>query len=196
MSISKQGVWKNDSFDENGVGTCNYFGGTFTNISSTATFSSNQYTISSPVSSSSWGSQICIPNDGKVKIPYGCLYRISMEVQVPTAHNIVIDINNRASGGTNWAGNDNDLTSTRTATTFSIPANTWTTITWGSSNAHASNTNHEDILVYDYIGLVNSSDSAATTWYIRNPKINLGRNIYTNAGVSKDTNRATQFYEI
>lgn len=195
MSISKAGVWKHGKFEENLLSTYNFFS-SFSNASSTVTYSSNQYTVTSPVNTSTWGSQITLTNNAKIVVPYGCIYRVMLDVQVPTQHTIVIDINNRAASGTNWSGNDNDLSSQRTATTFTIPANTWTTITWGSANMHASNTNKEDIYVYDSIGLRNSSDTAATTWYIKNPRVYLGFNLQEKASISESTMNATQFYEI
>ena len=100
-----------------------------------------------------------------------------MEVYVPTAHKIVIDVNNYSCDGTSWAGNDNDNTNCRTATTFEVPANTWTTISWGSSNTHSSNTNHASIYVLDTTCLYTADDTANVVWYIRNIKVQMGKNI-------------------
>ena len=192
MSINKQGVWRHNDYEENGLSTYNFFNG-FSNKTSTVTFSAGQYTVVSSVASSAWGSQIMLKDDAKIVIPYGCYYRATIDVYIPTTHNVRIDINNRSSNGTNWGSNDNDTN--RTSTTFTIPAETWTTITWGGSNTHANNTNKEDLYVYDSIGLVNSSDSEATTWYIRNPRVYIGFNSYTNAKVFNEHMRVNEIYE-
>lgn len=188
INITKQGLWISLSdFIENGSSSFNNFQKTvFSSYNSgTFTVANGIYTITSPVSTSSWGSGVYITN-GKILVPYNCIYRVKIEVNVPTAHRIQVDINNSVpSGVTIQGGNDNDLGSARTTTSWNIPANTWTTIEWGSKNAHASNTTGVDISVYDGIGLITSADSAAVVWQIRNPRIYIAYNEKDKAGVDK-----------
>lgn len=139
----------------------NYNGGTYTYDIST-----NTYTITSPVTSSSWGAGVHL-KDPQITVPWGSSYRCSFEVLVPTAHNIQIDYNNYLSDNTN-TGNDND--SGRITTYFSIPANTWTKIVIGATNANSANVGKASLIVYDGIGLQTDKDSASVTWYIRNVK--------------------------
>lgn len=125
--------------------------------------------------SSTWGSGPCL---NYLLVPYGYTYRISMDVYVPTAHTFQVDVNNRtADGSTNWSGNDNDLTSSRVVST-GITAGKWSHIYWGSTNAHASNTNKVNLQAYDTLGLKTSGDSAATTWYIKNIKFELSKTTF------------------
>ena len=190
MSLYKSGIITSKSFEENGITNGVYnrlLDGSFSNYN-TGTISgpsSGQYTIVSPVSTSSWGTGFNITN-GFVIVPYGAIYRVIMEVYVPTNHNIIVDINNSVpSGATIQGGNDNDAN--RTGTLFTIPATTWTTITWGSQNLHEKNTTKADISVYDGIGLVTTADTASVTWNIRNPRIFIGYNTRTAPGISNFT---------
>lgn len=191
MGFGKNGVINSKNIIESGLSDefiplnmanfTNYASGT---ISGPA--SDGKYTISSVVTTSSWGSGFSIEQN-KIIVPYNCIYRIKMEVYVPTAHKIAVDVNNTVpSGVTIQGGNDNDNSALRTATTFSIPANTWTEITWGSINSHEKNTQHVDIAVYDGIGLITSADSAAISWAMRNPRIFIGYNTKDTAGVDKN----------
>lgn len=135
------------------------------------------YTIVSPVGATTWGYGVCINQDLKVTIPYGADYRISAEVYVPTAHTLKFDYNNVSADSAtlaSWGGNDNDNTSTRLASSFSIPANQWTHIVAGSSNTHASNTAGVGIVEYSLFGLYTANDTESVTWYIRHPKVELG----------------------
>ena len=200
INITKQGLWISLSdFIENGSSGFNNFQKTgFSNYNSgTFTVANGIYTVTSPVSTSPWGSGIYITN-GKILVPYNCIYRVKIEVNVPTAHRIQVDINNSVpSGVTIQGGNDNDLGSARTTTSWNIPANTWTTIEWGSKNAHASNTTGVDISVYDGIGLITSADSAAVVWQIRNPQIYIAYNDKDKVGVDKaGFVYSNYFYEI
>lgn len=200
INITKQGLWISLSdFIENGSGGFNNFQKTgFSNYNSgTFSVANGIYTITSPVTTSTWGSGVSITN-GKILVPHNCIYRVKMEVNVPTAHKIQVDINNSVpSGVTIQGGNDNDLTSARTAAAWNISANTWTTIEWGSKNAHTSNTTGVDISVCDGIGLVTSADSAATVWQIRNPQIYIAYNDKDKVGVDKTGFvYSNMFYEI
>lgn len=159
------------------------------------------YTINSAVSTSGWGSGFSLKDH---IFPYGTYYRVSMDVKVPSAHRIQIDINNKTpSTITAWSGNDNDIVGQRTGTSFNIPADVWTTITWGSINLNPNNTTHSDLYVYDNVGLITSGDSATVQWQMKNPKYQLGfitsatEGIFNKASFTKSGNiYANDFYEI
>lgn len=190
-NITKTGLFNNNVFIENGYG---YQDIAFSNGVSTLVFNNGIYTVTSPVTSGTWGAAFSITRK-TVIVPYGAIYRIELEVNIPTAHNIVIDINNIPYNTTAWSGNDNDLVSKRTATTFSIPANTWTKIIWGSTNEHANNTAQDMLLVYDGIGLRNDTDTSTTTWQFRNYKAKIYYNENTLASISKTFANSNNFYE-
>lgn len=191
MPIIKTGRWITSDFQEN------Y--GKFFPITAFNNYNSGSYTkdgtiftITSAVTSSTWGSGISVPQQ-IIVVPYGLSYRISFEANISTAHNIQIDINNLCGS---VSGNDHDTG--RTATTFSIPANTWTTVTWGSSNLNTTqNPDQLDIIVYDGIGLKTSEDSTAITWIIRNPKFIVYKNDLSIASIEKNNIvHSNIFYEI
>lgn len=157
------------------------------------------YTINSAVSTSTWGTGFSLKDH---IFPYGTYYKVSMDVKVPSAHTIQIDINNKVPSGVTWAGNDHDITSQRTATTFVIPANTWTTITWGGVNLSTANTGQWDLTVYDSVGLRTNGDSATVQWQMKNPKYQLGfmtstaEGMFDKASFTKSGRiYADQFYE-
>lgn len=192
MSITKSGLWTSSTFQENygnwtPIETFNggYNSGSYTKSGTT-------FSINSAVTTSSWGSGISIPQS-PIIVPYGYIYRVTFEAYVPTTHNIVIDINNLCGS---VSGNDHDTG--RTGTTFSIPATTWTTVTWGSSNTNTSqNPDELDIIVYDGIGLATSADTAAVSWQIRNPKFIVYKDTQTVASIGKDgTTHSNLFYEL
>ena len=137
--------------------------------------STNTYTLVAPVGDSTWGYGANIGTTKKCIVPYNSYYRFSFEVYVPTEHELVVDYNNYSNDSSvaSWNGNDNDLTSARLANTKTIPANTWTKCTFGSQNAHASNTSHTDIYEQSKIGLRTASDTESVTWYLRNFKFEL-----------------------
>ena len=140
--------------------------------------STDTYTIVSPAGTNSWGYGVNIRSTSEISIPYGKSYRASVEVYVPTQHSFVVDINNNVANGTTaWAGNDNDNTNKRTSTSFTIPANTWKKISWGSENSNGNNTDKVAILPYDKLGLKTNSDTDSVTWYLRHPKIELGTSV-------------------
>ena len=140
--------------------------------------STDTYTIVSPAGTNIWGYGVNIRSTSEISIPYGKSYRASVEVYVPTQHSFVADINNNVANGTTaWAGNDNDNTSKRTSTSFTIPANTWKKISWGSENSNGNNTDKVSILPYDKLGLKTNSDTDSVTWYLRHPKIELGTSV-------------------
>ena len=140
--------------------------------------STDTYTIVSPAGTNIWGYGVSIRSTSEISIPYGKSYRASVEVYVPTQHSFVADINNNVANGTTaWAGNDNDNTSKRTSTSFTIPANTWKKISWGSENSNGNNTDKVAILPYDKLGLRTNSDTDSVTWYLRHPKIEIGTSV-------------------
>ena len=155
------------------------------------------FNITSPVTTNGFGSgRNLYPRT--FPLPYGYRYRIRMEVRIPSAHTMKVDVNNDVElGHSGWQGNDNDLDVLRTPTSFSIPANTWTTIEWGSANVHPLNTTHENIYVRDGFGVVTKDDSAAVTWEMRFPQIKIYKDTNTNFSIGKDgTTHANQIYEI
>lgn len=166
----------------NGCGNDNLMrmGGLDKNGATSMTYdsSTDTYTIVSPAGTNSWGYGVSIRSTSEISIPYGKSYRASVEVYVPTQHSFVVDINNNVANGTTaWAGNDNDNTSKRTSTSFTIPANTWKKISWGSENSDGNNTDKVAILPYDKFGLKTNSDTDSVTWYLRHPKIELGTSV-------------------
>lgn len=191
MSITKSGLWTSSTFQEN------YGSWVPIEAFSGGSKSGNIFTITSSVTTSTWGSGVSIPQ-GPIYVPHNYIYRVSFDAYVSTAHSIQIDVNNtRADGGTNWSGNDNDYTSARTGTNFSIPANTWTTVTWGSANTNSNNTDKAPLFVYDNIGLITSADTAAVSWQIRNPKFIIYKDTQTVASIGKDgTTHSNNFYEL
>ena len=191
MSFGKNGAINSDNIIESGLSDefiplnmAIFLGYNSGSISGPA--SDGKYTINSAVTANSWGAGFSIEQN-KIILPYNCIYRIKMEVYVPSAHKIAVDVNNTVpSGVTIQGGNDNDNTALRINGTFSIPAKTWTEITWGSVNSHEKNTKHVDIAVYDCVGLITSGDSAATSWAMRNPRIFIGYNTKGNAAIDKN----------
>lgn len=112
-------------------------------------------------------------SDYQAFVPYGYSYRASVDVLIPVDGTIVIDINNYAPNGeSNWGGNDNDNNSYRTSTRFSVKANVWTRISWGSENSASGNTKKLPIRVMDSVGLLPQSKDV--TWSYRGLKVELG----------------------
>lgn len=208
MTISKLSVVKHYSYDNTKVFDCSGYcndaeirssnfrnwistGGTLNayNSGSVTWDATNKvYNITSAVTSSAYGSGISIPR--VLTVPYGATYRVSFQVYVPTAHSFQIDINNVVESGTAWNGNDNDNSSARTAVKFTVEANTWTTITFGSINNRDLNVNKIGIIPYDGIGLVTSGDTGPVTWQMRNLKLSLTDTATNeNIGISTDSPR-------
>lgn len=133
----------------------------------------NTYTVVSlpNASGTRWGNGVAF--NKKARIPFGKPYRVSIEVLLPVDINVVVDMNSSPESGSIIPGsNDNDAIEYRTNTVFSVKANTWTKLTWGSYNGNLRNTNKVDLLIWDGIGIVPQSSNI--TWYIKNPKIELG----------------------
>lgn len=191
MSITKTGRWISLEFQEN---YGKFFPIDFFNNYNNGSFvkNNNIFTITSAITTSSWGSGVSIPRN-IIIVPYGYTYRISCEINVPTTHTVVIDINNLCG---NVSGNDHDVG--RTSTSFNIAQDTWTTITWGSSNLNTTqNPDQLDIIVYDGIGLRTTEDTASVNWTIRNIKYVIYKNDLTIASIGKDgITHSNIFYEI
>lgn len=191
MSITKTSIWTSNNFQEN---YGNYFSiEKFNNYNSGSfTKSESIFNITSPVNSSTWGTGISIPQ-GLIVLPYEYTYRVSFDAYVPSTHTIVIDINNLC--GT-VSGNDHDTG--RTVTSFSIPATTWTTVTWGSANTNTTqNPDKLDLIIYDGIGLCTSEDTATINWQLRNPRILIYKDQQEVASIGKNgTTHSNIFYEI
>ena len=133
----------------------------------------NTYTVVSPPNAggTTWGNGVAF--NRKARIPFGKPYRASIEVLLPVDINVVVDMSNSPESGSIISGsNDNDAKEYRTNNVFSVKANTWTKLTWGSYNGNLRNTNKVDLLIWDGIGIVPQSSNI--TWYVKNPKIELG----------------------
>ena len=139
----------------------------------------NQYISTSPVNSSTYGVEGFTMNN--VFVPYGFKYIISVEVYIPTAHRLSLDINNNVGwtpGVTDQPGNDHDMQDKRTKSNLNIPAATWTTVTWSAQNTKVSteggsnaNPDKLPLQVWDTLRLYTVDDTEPTTWYIRNCKM-------------------------
>ena len=195
MSISKNGTVMKSMFQEHGTQVLPFPG--FNSGTSKVVYTNGQYVITSPVSSSTWGANFSVATD-KIHVPYGMTYKLSMDVYVPTKHTLRIDVNNKAVTGGNWNGNDNDLGNTRVyvPSNLTIPAETWTTISWTAINIHPDNVNQVDLIVYDGIGLYNKDDTETTTWYIKNPKIEIGFDLNTALSLSNEKILMNNFFEV
>ena len=170
------------SLQDPNLSTSNMFPGFNNYNSGSFTFdnASQIYTITSAVTTSTWGSGVSIASTATsgFRVPWNSSYRISMEVYVETAHTITVDFNNYACSGSSWSGNDNDGGG-RTTNIFSIPAATWTKISWGTSNKHTGNTNQVPIYIVDGIGLNTGNDEASVVWKIRKVHMQLGDTVST-----------------
>ena len=112
-------------------------------------------------------------SDYEAFVPYGYSYRASVDVLIPVDGTIVIDINNFAPDGESiWSGNDNDNNNRRTSTRFSVKANVWTRLSWGSENTASGNTKKLPIRIMDSVGLLPQSKDV--TWSYRGLKVELG----------------------
>lgn len=137
----------------------------------------NTYTTKT-TDNASWGSgfnfnKYADAHGSQAFVPYGYSYRASVDVLIPVDGKIVININNYPpEGEDNWRGNDNDNVSYRTSTNFSVKANVWTRISWGSENSASGNTKKLPIRVMDSVGLLPQSKDV--TWSYRGLKVELG----------------------
>lgn len=131
----------------------------------------NTYTIVNNTPDPQWGSAVSIGMDNKVLVPFGSQYVASADIYTPVAMDMVVDFNNGPVSGNAWAGNDNDDGAYRATYNMSVPANTWTRVSWTTKNTSPNNADKVDLIIVDSIG---SKAPAGTTWKLRNLKIELG----------------------
>lgn len=87
---------------------------------------SNTWTCVAPIFDSSWGRGIYFdPGVKKIYIPRGYTYIISLEVNPEVACSWNADVNNGYDGMPSGTGNDNDNTSLRKNSVWSLVANKW-----------------------------------------------------------------------
>lgn len=147
---------------------------------STYSASDDTYTVTGVPAGDIWGTGLELP---KIIVPYGESYRFSAEFFCTTSIRIINDFNSDRDGAVN---NDNDNTSKRVASTnasgsiqanvgyWTIPANTWTKIWWGSTNDASSNSGKLDIKVFDNFGISRNTITANTVFKVRNAKFEYG----------------------
>ena len=131
----------------------------------------NTYTIVNNTPDPQWGSAVSIVDSDKVLVPFGSQYVASADIYTPVAMDMVVDFNNWPASGNAWAGNDNDDFANRATYNMSVPANTWTKVSWTAKNTSPNNADKVDLIIVDSIG---SKAPAGTTWKLRNLKIELG----------------------
>ena len=133
----------------------------------------NTYTIVNNTPDPKWGSAVSIASNSKneVLVPFGSQYVASADIYTPVAMDMVVDFNNGPVSGNAWAGNDNDDGAYRATYNMSVPANTWTRVSWTTKNTSPNNADKVDLIIVDSIG---SKAPAGTTWKLRNLKIELG----------------------
>lgn len=128
----------------------------------------NTYEITLSSNTSSWGYGLALTKaDHDLYIPWGMSYRLTMEVYSPKAGTFNIDYNNAADDMTDMSGNDNDTG--RLYSGIAVPANTWTRITYGASNANTTkNPHHLPIYDYSHFGMVNQNTDETLVYQVRN----------------------------
>ena len=143
---------------------------------STATYdgATNTWTINATAGAGeTWGCGLVVKNKNAL-VPYGKSYVLSFEIKVPKACSWNFDINNYALTGSSWAGNDNDNTSKRTASSKSLVANQWIKCWIKWENTNSNNTNKVDIYDNSNFGVVMKDETSNMTYQIRNVKGELG----------------------
>lgn len=131
----------------------------------------NTYTIVNNTPDPQWGSAVSIVDSDKVLVPFGGQYVASADIYTPVAMDMVVDFNNWPVSGNAWVSNDNDDVANRATYNMSVPANTWTKVSWTAKNTSPNNADKVDLIIVDSIG---SKAPAGTTWKLRNLKIELG----------------------
>lgn len=140
----------------------------------TVTYVNGEYTVAANQVDSSWGQGFVInsSSDNRIWIPWGATYRLTMEVWTPTAGTFVIDYNNypEDSSSAGLTGNDHDTTSTRLPNSISVPANTWTRLTFGTTNSNTTATtgNPNQKRMYDASNFGFNTRNGALTYKVRN----------------------------
>lgn len=120
-----------------------------------------------------WGCGLVIKNKDAL-IPYGKSYVLSFEIKVPRACTWNCDVNNYASTGTSWSGNDNDNTSKRATSSKSLTADIWTKCWIRYENSNTNNTSKVDIYDNTNFGVLMNSETSNMTFYIRNIQGEIG----------------------
>lgn len=121
----------------------------------------------------SWGCGLVIKNKDAL-VPYGKSYVLSFEIKVPRACTWNCDVNNYASTGTSWGGNDNDNISKRVTSSKSLTANIWTKCWIRYENSNTNNTSKVDIYDNTNFGVLMNSETSNMTFYIRNIQGEIG----------------------
>ena len=136
--------------------------------------STNTWTLTATAGDTfQWGCGLNIINYNVVT-PYGKTCMISFEIFSPRAIEVNWDINNYATNGSSWGGNDNDNTTNRKGSSKSIPANQWTKCWFSYTNSNGANTNKVDICDNSVFGVIMVNETSNLTFKIRNVKAELG----------------------
>ena len=132
----------------------------------------NQFTIVSPNGTGSRYGLVIKNTNSRRLIPWGYTYRFTFDIYVPITTNFNVDYNNYSNDSSvSLSGNDNDDISKRLSASFTVNANTWTTVTLGSSNTSESkNPNHVTLYDQTNFGIKTDSAIAPVTWYLKNPQ--------------------------
>ena len=145
------------------------------NNSSTGSFDATTNTWNIAVANGaggSWGGGLVITGN-KTLIPYGKTYVLSFEIKVPVACSINADVNCFPITGSAWSGNDNDNTSKRKTSSYSLQPNKWIKCWLSYENTDSRNTKFVDIYDNTNFGVVNNTGSTIN-YQIRNVKGELG----------------------
>ena len=151
--------------------------GMIKNCNGLSTFSydkaSNTWTCVAPIGSNSWGRGIYFdPGVKKIYIPRGYTYIISLEVNPEVACSWNADVNNGYDGMPSGTGNDNDNTSLRNASDYSLIANKWQKV-WFSYTAR-TDVSYDIFDASSNWGIVTTNAKSPIKFKIRNVKGEFG----------------------
>lgn len=143
---------------------------------STATFNESTKTWTIKASAGTGGTWGCglVLSSKNILVPYGKSYVLSFEIKVPRNCIWNVDINNYALTGSSWAGNDNDNTSKRTASSKNLTANQWIKCWVKWENTNTNNTTKVDLYDNSNFGVVMQNETSDMTYEIRNIQGELG----------------------
>ena len=143
---------------------------------STATFNESTKTWTIKASAGAGGTWGCglVLSSKNILVPYGKSYVLSFEIKVPRNCIWNVDINNYALTGSSWAGNDNDNTSKRTASSKNLTANQWIKCWVKWENTNTNNTTKVDLYDNSNFGVVMQNETSDMTYEIRNIQGELG----------------------
>lgn len=143
---------------------------------STATFNESTKTWTIKASAGAGGTWGCglVLSSKNILVPYGKSYVLSFEIKVPRNCRWNVDINNYALIGSSWAGNDNDNTSKRTASSKNLTANQWIKCWVKWENTNTNNTTKVDLYDNSNFGVVMQNETSDMTYEIRNIQGELG----------------------